>query len=105
MAITIKQTTLAALLRKRAKADALKKEIETTEEAILQALKNGATVQAGVVTAEIKSFERRTVSWKPVFIREIDKRDGDGKGEELANRIHSATQPTVYENLNVKLVG
>jgi hypothetical protein len=103
MANTIHQTTLEALLRKRAEVAKLTAEIEETEAEILAKLKDGATIQQGMVCARIKSFERRNVSWKEKFISFVDEVRGKNEGKAMADRIHSSTAPSKYESLVVEL--
>ena len=105
MSKTIHQTTLAALLRKKQQAEELNREIEAAESEILAALKDGATVQRGTVTATIKTFERKNVAWKQKFIDFVDDVRGAGEGEKSAKRVHDSTQPTAYESLKISLVG
>ena len=91
------QTTLQALLRKKQQVEELNKEIEAAEAEILASLKDGAQCQAGIVTATVKSFERKNVAWKQKFVEYVS--------QETADRIHAATQPSTYESLSIKLVG
>lgn len=98
----IKQITLAKILKAKTKLSALEAEIKAAESAIFESLKAGASVQSGLLTAEVKVIERRNVAWKPAFIEQIDKRDGKGEGEKLADRISAATKPSVYESLSIK---
>jgi hypothetical protein len=100
----ITQKTLSQLLKKRAKLESASKEVDTLEKTLLQRLKDGDRVKPGILVAEIKRIERRSVAWRPTFEREISKRDGEGKGEELADRILAATKASVFENLVVRTV-
>ena len=98
----ITQRALAAILKRRQKIESLKTELTALEDTLFSDLKAGFQVAPGILVAEIKRIERRSVAWRPTLEREISKRDGEGKGEELAERILAATKPSVYENLVVK---
>jgi uncharacterized protein YpbB len=92
----ITQKTLANILKKRkqiADATELLKELESL---LTEQLKAGADVQAGLLVARIKEYERRNIAWKQVLIRE--------KGEEFAARVFNATKPDKYETLVVEIV-
>ena len=101
----IYQTSLQALLRKKQQLAELSEEIDGIESAILTDLKAGASVQKGIVTAYVKSYERVNVQWKEKFTAFVDETRGSGEGAKLAERIRSATPPTQYESLAVKIVG
>jgi uncharacterized protein with von Willebrand factor type A (vWA) domain len=101
----ITQNVLSKLMKKRAALQSMTEEITKLETELLERLKAGAIVRPGLLIAEIKRIERRNVAWRPAFEREISKRDGEGRGAQLAERILAATKPAVYENLSVKLIG
>jgi hypothetical protein len=102
MATRITQATLRKLLLAKKRIADLEASVKVTEEQILAALKDGSTVQNGVLIAEVRQTERRNVAWRQAFEEQISKRDGDGKGKELADRILAATHPQTYESLSVK---
>lgn len=102
MANRITQKALSRIVKQRAKIESLQKQLEQDETAVFESLKEGASVQSGVLLAEVKVIERRNVAWRQKFETEIDKRDGDGKGVELADRILAATKPQTYESLAIK---
>jgi hypothetical protein len=99
----VSQNTLQSVLKLRSKIEKLHAKLDAAESVVLESLKAGAVVQNGMLVAEIKTSERRNVAWKPILVREVSKRDGDGAGEKLAERILNATKPDTYENLVVKL--
>lgn len=94
MAKKITQRVLATLLAKRAKFAEAEKEITALEDKLLAALKSGSKVQAGVFTAYVKTWERRSVAWKQIVIRE--------QGQEFADRVFNSTKPEKHENLVVE---
>jgi hypothetical protein len=98
----ITQKALSRIVKQRTEIESLQKRLEQDETAVFESLKAGATVQTGVLLAEVKVIERRNVAWRQKFEVEIDKRDGDGKGVELADRILAATKPQTYESLSIK---
>ncbi len=57
-------------------------------------LANGAEVEKGIHFAELRTTERRNVSWKKVVIRL--------KSEGYTNKVLSATKPTSYVKLIVR---
>jgi hypothetical protein len=101
--MTISQKVLQGILKQRQKIETLTKSLAVAEDAVFQSLKGGATVQNGMLAASIKVLERRSPAWKPVLIREIDARDGEGAGERLAARVLAATRPDTHERLVVEL--
>lgn len=93
---TISQKSLAAILKQRKKIADAEKVLKELEEKLVTSLKAGSTVSSGVLTARLKTYERRNVAWKQVLIRE--------KGEEFVDRVFSATRPDTYESLVVETV-
>ncbi len=49
--------------------DALKRELSKLEQTLLTSLSGGAEVEPGSHTAQLKTTQRRNVSWKNVVIR------------------------------------
>jgi hypothetical protein len=99
----ISQATLAEIVERRKQIADAEEQLKALEEKLTADLKSGATVALGLLTAELKQIERRNVAWRQAFEEQISKRDGDGKGKELADRILAATKPQVYESLSVKV--
>ena len=91
----ITQKTLANILKKRKQITDATEQLKAMEEQLTGDLKAGATVQSGLLTARIREWERRTVAWKQVLIRE--------KGEEFADRVFNATKPDKFETLVVEV--
>jgi hypothetical protein len=100
----ISQKLLHAVLNQRDKIAIATANLEAAEAKIFAALQKGSPVESGILLASIKRIERRSVSWRPCFEREISKLKGDGEGEKLAARILAATTPSVTESLNIALV-
>jgi hypothetical protein len=96
MATKITQSTLSKVLLAKKRIAELEAEVKAGEEQILAALTEGASVQDGVLTAYIKSWERRSPSWKAVVEREL--------GEQYAARVLAATKPDTYTKLVVEAV-
>ncbi len=92
----ITQRNLANILKKRKQIAEVTEQLKAMEEQLTGDLKSGATVQSGLLTARIRAWERRTVAWKQVLIRE--------KGEEFADRVFNATKPDKFETLVVEVV-
>jgi hypothetical protein len=100
----ITQAQLSKILKQRAKIAAAQALLDQAEDVVFQALKDGAAVQSGILIAEIKKTQRRNVAWRQSLEAQIDKRDGEGKGKELADRILAATHADEYSKLEVTLV-
>jgi hypothetical protein len=96
MANKISQTTLSKVLLAKKRIAELEAEVKAGEEEILTALKDGAMVQDGVLTSYIKSWERRSPSWKSVVEREL--------GKDYATRVLAATKPDTYTSLIIEAV-
>jgi hypothetical protein len=90
----ISQKSLCDYLLAKKKHDELAEKLRAKEKEFQDALGSGAVVAGGVLTAFIKTWERRDVSWKAVVEREI--------GEEYAKRVLAATQPQKYSKLVVE---
>jgi len=65
----ITQKTLAHYATLTNQIEALAAEAATMKADLIDALNNGAKVQPGERVAEVKTHERRNVSWKDVVIR------------------------------------
>ncbi len=91
---TITQFDLARYVTLANQIDALKAEQSALEHQLTTALDSGAVVEPGNHTAQLKTSERRNVSWKKVVIRL--------KSEGYANKVLSATKPTTYTKLVVR---
>jgi hypothetical protein len=93
----ISQATLAAVIKQRVKVEQAQAKLKESEEKLTAALKAGTEVQAGVLTARLRDWERRNVSWKSVVEREL--------GAEYAQRVFNGTKPDKYESLVVEIAG
>lgn len=91
----ITQETLRIVAEKKAEIARLEAELKAAETTVLEALKAGAAVAAGLLTARLKTFEKRNVAWKCVVEREM--------GVDYAERVLAATRPSIYESLVVEL--
>ncbi len=91
---TITQFDLARYVTMANQIDALKAEQSALEHQLIMAIGSGADVEPGAHTAQLKTTERRTVSWKRVVIRL--------KGTGYASRILSCTKPKTYTKLVVR---
>ncbi len=91
---TVSQFDLSRYVSIVNQIDALKAEQSALEQSLTSALGNGAVVEPGAHTAQLKTTERRTVSWKAVVIRL--------KGSGYASRILSCTKPKTYTKLVVR---
>lgn len=92
----ITQSTLSKILLAKKRIAELEAEVKAGEEEILAALKDGATVQDGVLTTFIKTWQRRSPSWKSVVEREL--------GENYAVRVLAGTRPQTYTALVIEAV-
>ena len=91
---TISQFDLARFASLTAQIHSLKSEHADLEQELTNALDSGVAVEPGAHTAQLKTTERRTVSWKAVVIRL--------KGTGYASRILSCTNPKTYTKLVVR---
>jgi len=91
---TITQFSLARYVSLSSQIDALKREHVDLESQLITSLDNGCKVEPGAHTAQLKTSERRNVSWKAVVIRL--------KGTGYASRILSCTKPKTYTKLVVR---
>ena len=91
---TITQFDLARYATLANQIDALKAEQTALEQDLTIAIEHGVAVEPGAHTAQLKTTERRTVSWKAVVIRL--------KGSGYASRILSCTKPKTYTKLVVR---
>ncbi len=74
--------------------DALRREHSELEQKLIASLSSDAQVEPGAHTAQLKTSERRNVSWKAVVIRL--------KGSGYVSRILSCTKPKTYTKLVVR---
>ncbi len=74
--------------------DALKQERVELEETLLTSLSGGAEVEPGSHTAQLKTTQRRNVSWKNVVIRL--------KGSGYVSQVLSHTKPKTFLKLVVR---
>ncbi len=74
--------------------DALKREHAELEQKLTASLSNGAEVEPGSHTAQLKTTQRRNVSWKNVVIRL--------KGSGYVNQVLSHTKPKTFLKLAVR---
>ena len=93
----ITQDALRFVAEKKAVIARLEEELKAAEATVLEALKAGAAVAAGLLTARLKTWERRNVAWKDIVIRE--------QGKDYADRVLNATRPDKYESLVVEIAG
>jgi hypothetical protein len=93
----ISRATLRAVVKQRAKVEQEQAKLKAVEEKLTVELKQGATVKPGVLIAYIREWERRSVAWKEIVIRE--------KGQEFADRVFNATKPDPQSKLVVETAG
>ncbi len=74
--------------------DALKREHSDLEQKLIASLSSGASVEQGTHTAQLKTSERRNVSWKAVVIRL--------KGSGYVSQVLTHTKPKTYLKLVVR---
>lgn len=98
----ISQKTLSAIIRKRQKISALENELQTMEQGVEQALKDGATCSGGMFVAFLKEHSRRNVAWRQVCERKVDELKGDGEGVKFCEHVLAATRPDTYTKLVVE---
>ena len=91
---TITQFYLARYETLSAQLKALKEEHLELEQQLIAQLSSGIQVESGARSACLKSYDRRSVSWKAVVIRLRD--------EAYIKRVLAATKPTRVIKLVVK---
>ncbi len=91
----ISQNTLAQIAKKKGLIEQLQEQVKIAETTVLEQLKTGALVTPGLLTARVKTWQRRNVMWRCVCEREL--------GDEYCKRVFNATQPDDYESLVVEL--
>ncbi len=74
--------------------DALRREHSELEQKLIASLSSGAEVEPGSRTAQLKTTQRRNVSWKNVVIRL--------KGSGYVSQVLSHTKPKTYIKLAVR---
>ena len=92
--LTIPQLELAAYITRANKIDALKAEQLALEQSLTTALANGFKVESGTHTANLKTTERRNVSWRGVVERL--------KGSGYVQQVLSHTKPKTFTKLIVR---
>lgn len=90
----ITQKTLAHYATLTNQIETLNKEAGQMKSDLIDAINGGAKVETGERIAEVKTSERRSVSWKEVVIREL--------GKVYATRVLAATKPFNVFKLVVK---
>jgi len=91
---TITQFDLARYVTMANQIAILTAEQSALEHQLITSLDSGCEVEPGSHTAQLKTSERRNVSWKDVVIRL--------KGSGYASRILSCTKPKTYTKLVVR---
>jgi hypothetical protein len=91
---SISQAEIANILSQRKFLAEFEATLKDRESAMLSALKAGASVEPGLLRAEIKISERRNVSWKAIVERKL--------GERYAARVLAATKPDKTEKLDIQ---
>ena len=74
--------------------DALRRELSELEQTLITSLSRGAEVEPGSHTAQLKTTQRRNVSWKNVVIRL--------KGSGYVSQVLSHTKPKTFLKLVVR---
>ena len=91
---TITQFHLARYQSLSTQLEALKKERGELEQQLIAQLSSGVQVEPGARSASLKTYDRRTVSWRAVVIRL--------KGAGYAQNVLSHTKPTTITQLVVR---
>lgn len=91
---TVTQFDLTRYVSLTNQIDALKREHAELEQTLIASLSSGAEVEPGSHTAQLKTSERRNVSWKNVVIRL--------KGSGYISQVLSHTKPKTYTKLVVR---
>jgi hypothetical protein len=82
---------LATILSQRRKLELAETKLKALEDKLLEDLKSGTDVAAGLLTARVKEWERRSPAWRGVVEREL--------GAEYAARVLAGTRPDKFEKL------
>ena len=90
----ISQFSLARFVKLANQLDALKAQHAALEQQLTSDLANGCEVEPGTHTAQLKTSERRNVSWKSVVERI--------KGAGYVRQVLSHTKPKTYTKLAVR---
>ena len=90
----ISQTELSLLVSLRNRLEQLQAQIVEAEESIKARLEAGSTVEAGLLRALLRTYQRRSVAWRAVCEREL--------GEAYCKRVLAATQAETYTQLIVE---
>jgi len=91
---TVSQFTLARFVKLANQLDALKAQHAALEQQLTSDLANGFEVESGTHTANLKTTERRNVSWRGVVERL--------KGAGYVRQVLSSTKPKTYTKLVVR---
>ena len=91
---TISQFQLARYVALQNQIEALKEEQKELADELMGSLSHGARIEPGTHAAKLKTYERRSVSWKDIVIR--------FKGHEFAEAVLATTEPTTYTKLIVR---
>ncbi len=91
---TVTQFDLTRYLSLTNQIETLKREHTDLEQKLIASLSSGAEVEPGAHTAQLKTNQRRNVSWKDVVSRL--------KGSGYVSRILSCTKPKTYTKLVVR---
>lgn len=94
----VSQGTLAAILKRRREVKeaekslkALKHDLSVREQGVVKAIQSGATVNPGILVAEVRPEERRNVPWRQVADQYL--------GSEFCQTVIDETEPTIYPRL------
>lgn len=91
--MNITQEKIRDIIRQREAIVAAQNALDKQESALLFLLKHGATLEKGSLTARIKQWSRRNVSWKQVCERQC--------GSAYVHRVLAATKPDIHERLEL----
>jgi hypothetical protein len=98
---TVTQFDLARYLKVKQELKDLKGEYFDLQAQLVEQLEGGHHIEEGTRKAELKPWERVTVSWRSVAERLAEKHYGSGKGKGYCNRIVKTSKPTQYSKLVV----
>jgi type II secretory pathway component PulJ len=97
----ISQNEITLLLSLQSRAAQLEKQIDAAENAIMDRLRLGASVEDGQHSASIKESSRRSVSWRDVAERLAVRAFGHKKGELYCPRVLASTKPSKSYSLEI----
>ncbi|MDA2916742.1 hypothetical protein MYX64_07895 [Nitrospinae bacterium AH_259_B05_G02_I21] len=94
----VSQATLAEILKRRREVKeaekslkAQKHDLSVREQGVIVAIQSGATVNPGILVAEVRPEERRNVAWRRVAEEYL--------GAEFCQTVIDETEPTIYPRL------